>query len=417
MELIENQGLITFIQFFSENFEFVVALLFALSVSFVALIITLKFSDPEFRDLSFGYFQSALICIIIFGQGYILYTSGFILLQKAKNPVGVMEYPGDIRTNVAWVTASKTIYYIKGDEFHSIAINGQDDKLLYRSDSLLREFHLSPDGKYVVLNSFEDIILLNRKTLKVVVVDSLESDSASLQNKGVLNGVRWSPGSDSFVYEKSTWSSFTARHKVYIYSLEESAARELKTIPKKIFSLYWDVAGENLYFLDIKAKDVSVYSYPFELKVLRIPVGSLELIPVADIVVSKNDVPLDSLRARGINLYTEGYEYSFARDEIKTQLEKDSNKSLFIDNNDFLNYQAGAFKFTRLFKIPRQPDLSDPSKYQYKGGAFAVLSIRWITGTDFVLITDKNEGVLILTPDAHIIGKLMVNIPDVIGWF
>lgn len=263
-----------------------------------------------------------------------------------------------------------------------------------------------------MLVSFEKIILIDRESSEARIVDSLPPDTG----QGALNGVRFSPSSDKFVYEKSMWSSFSSSRKVFVYIINTLEKKEIYSVPQRVFSLFWDKSGENLYSLDVKVKDLSVYAYPFEIKIFQIPLDDLSLRVIGNVIVEKKDTPLDHLSARGIELFMDADMFSFKRDEAKTQLEKNSQVKLFIDNHDFLNFQSGPLEFVRLLKIPRQPDLLQPQKYQYKGGALTFESVRWVGESNYVLIVDKNEGGLLLEPAVGICGRLMADKADVFGW-
>ncbi len=71
----------------------------------------------------------------------------------------------------------------------------------------------------------------------------------------------------------------------------------------------------------------------------------------------------------------------------------------------------------RLFRIPREINKEDMTRYHYKGGDLVIDHIRWIPGGRYVIMEHKYWGVLILEPSTGRIGSLIQAHGRAFGWY
>src|SRR6185295_12821008 len=110
----------------------------------------------------------------------------------------------------------------------------------------------------------------------------------------------------------------------------------------------------------------------------------------------KFDLDASYFTSLGADIFYEGFNLSYDRQEDDSSWISPEGSSLGIDDEDFLYLIKGSLWRKRLFKIPRQPLTGDIPRYQFKGGDFAIRHVRWLPGDRYVLMEHRIYGILIL---------------------
>ncbi len=412
--------------FLSNHFELILYLFLACAIIVIVLLLVLKLSDFKARDAFFTTLQNIIyitamssLLLLVSLAGYVYWTNYYSLAE-------IFEFPKDVSPNTHWINDSSSVYFIDGNELKSIQINGQNAQSVFAAKDPIREYVFSPDGKNLLINTYQSLYLLPLKTRQSILIDSvtaLADNSLATQKsdekvKGAISGAHWSPDSKKFCYEISRWSQYLSKDQIYIYDLEEKNKRAIDSPVRKSSALYWDKKGENLYNLYQEAVDTSLHDYSYEIKVSRISLTTLQSELVAQIASNQSTVPVDHLLLRDIKLFLEGDRLRFnSQSQSRERFVSDAGKLLGIDKDDHLYFVNDRWFRKRLFKIPRHAVASEIPRYQYKGGDLTVQDIRWLPGSRFAMLDHHYLGVLILEPATNKIGQLVEINGHTIGWY
>lgn len=423
------------IQFLSNNFEILFYTSLALLIMSFSVMMAINTKFIKWKKVIHWTFREFLAGVVILGQVGLIGIVGYLYWLNYQRSAVPLEFLQDVLSNTHWVKTDLRIYFIDGHKLNSIKVNGQGPQMVFEAKEPIREYHFSPDGRYVLVATYNELYLVDRKTSKNKFIDSAGPFNSQEDFKGVVSAVRWAPDSQKFCYEIARWSTYTSQDNLYIYDVQKQKKDAIESPTRRISSLYWDIHAQNLYYLRHEAKDTSVYPYPYEVKVFRIGLDVLQPQLVAGIPFERSSVPMENLDLRGIKLFLEGDQLSFHRleqqedwieaqsaktrkpSDIQRQLVSDSGSYLGIDNDDYLYFVNRKWFRKRLFKIPRQPTLSDISRYQYKGGDLVVQQMRWLPKSRYVIMQHRSLGVLILEPSTRKIGLLVEAHGDTLGWY
>ena len=314
---------------------------------------------------------------------------------------------------------------------NSIRITGEDAEIIFEAPSVIREYQFSRDGNYLLIVTTQELYLLNLKTKKATLIDKLEETEPDLNVpdqdrhiKGVITEVRWSPDSQKFCYEISRWSQYSSVDQVYVYDLASQVTRTILNPTRRVSSLYWDRDSKHLYYLRYKNFDKSESPYPYEIQVYQIvlvsdlssEVSKPQLI--GRIPSYEKTIPLPHLKLRNIDLDLESDRLAFGKSGVqKPSWISDKGYSVGIDKEDYLYFQRGRWFHKRLFKIPRDKDFKNLSKYQYQGGELRISEMYWLPNGRYVIMVDKYLGVLVLDPFEGKVGKLIGAGVNTLGWY
>jgi len=305
----------------------------------------------------------------------------------------------------------------------SVGVNDRGSREVFVGKDAIKEYHFSPDGGYLLILTQKELFLLDRKNGGTQLIDTLEipeiqpPQAQEVALKGSISGIQWAPDSRKFVYQIARWSRFSAQESAFLYDVKANRKKMIQSPARAVSSLYWDRLSENLYYFYHEAQDTSAGASPFEIKVFRVPIATLTPELIARIPFEKASVPVENLVLRDIDLFLEGGRFSFGRPDQKNDLVSEKGTSLGIDENDYLYYVNFKWFRKRLFKIPRDPKLTDLSRYQYRGGDLILDDIRWIPGGRYVIMEHKYWGILILEPSTGKIGLLIRANGHAFGWY
>ena len=404
-------------QYLSNYFEIFFWVVLGLTVVFGLILLLVRLQGVNLRTLSKTALQNVLFLTVTLGQLSLLFGLWYVFWFNYHHPAPVIRFPQDIFADTSWVKNGLKVYFIDENRLRSIEINGRNKQDVLVADTPLREYHFSPDGKYLLAATAREIYLVSLERDEKQLIDSWAGSDDPGEWKGVISGVRWSPDSRHFCYEIARWSSYSSQNHLYIYDIPGKQKRVLQTPTRRISSLYWDRDSTNLYYVEGEAKDTSVHVYAFDVNVFRIPLASLKPEVVAKIPYDRSGIPIENLLVREIDLFLEGDRLSFVSGTTRDILVSDEGKSLGVDDDDHLFYVPREWFRTRLFRIQREVRPADIARHAYKGGDLTITQIRWIPGGRYAIIHHRYLGLLVIEPTTRKIGLLIGAKSDAFGWY
>ncbi len=416
--MIDSAYIVKLIQQLSHYFETLLWAFVSLIVGSALLFLLLKVQEVSFKKILSPAFKNILGVLVAIGQIFLLVVVCLFFWVNYRYPQPALEIPQDFLADTSWVRDDLRLYFIDGNQLRSIQINGKEKQDVLVASDPIKEYHFSPDGKYLLVVTTRAIYLLDRKThAQLEHIDSLEMIGPTAQWSGSVSGIRWSPDSRRFCYEIARWSMYAVHNSIYVYDIPTNKKRPIEALRRRLSSLYWDRSGENLYYLQTAVKDTSVHTYPFEVNVFRIPLLSLQPEFVTKIPRDQSQIPISNLRLRGIDLDFKTDEFVFRQGRTIDVFVSDEGQHLGIDKDDYLYYVPNRWFRNRLLKISREPRISDMPRHSYRGGELTIAQIRWIPGGRYVIMLHRYLGVLILEPATRKLGLLVAAQGNTFGWY
>ena len=405
------------VQHLSDYFEIFFWIVLGLTIVFGLLFILLRMREGRLKVLFKTAVQNIFFSAVVVGQLLLLLAVWYLFWLNYYRPAPVIQFPENVLADTSWVKDDLKIYFIDGNRLQSVEVNGRNKQDILIAADPLKEYHFSPDGKYLLGVTSREIYLIERSTGEKQLIDSLGHPDDVGEWRGVISGVRWSPDNRHFCYEVARWSSYSSQNHLYIYDILEKQKRALQSPTRRISSLYWDRDGVNLYYVEREAKDTSVHAYAFGVNVFRIPLISLQPEFVVKIPVEQAGMPIKNLTVRGINLFFGGDMLSFSQGPGRDILVSDNGKTLGVDEEDHLYYVSKKWFRTRLLRILREASPGDIARHAYKGGDLTITQIRWIPGGRYAIIHHRYLGLLIVEPATRKIGLLIAAKWNAFGWY
>jgi hypothetical protein len=406
------------IQNLSNHFEMFFSVMIIVGLFFLVLFVSLRIKYISLKNVFRTVFDNLLFLAAVTGQAMLVLMVLVLFWANYTQPPPSFRFPEDVIATTRWVQDDLRIYFV-GDknQLRSIRLDGREGEDVFTAPSAVTGYYFAPDGHALLVTTKEDLYYVDIASKQSRLIDSVRGLESSQELKGALGGIRWSPDSRKFCYELGRWSQYSSQDNLYIYDLIGDIKRPIKTPTRRISALYWGRDGRNLYYLRHKAEDPSVHAYSFAVQVFRIPLDSLEPELIEEILQEKSDVPIQNLTLRGIDLFLEGDALSFGPVGEKKQLVSEKGPSLGIDEKDVLYYIPNKWFRKRLFKIPREPAISEVSRHPYKGGDLIFDEIRWVPGGRYVIMQHRYLGVMILEPATRKIGFLIEVRGGDFGWY
>ncbi len=415
--MMGEQNFSGLIQYLSNYFEIFLGVSLAFIVFGIVIQIFLKLREVDLQNLIQRTLRGVMFFIVVMGQALLLAIAGYLFWTNYKQPAPAIEFPGDILADTSWVRDDLAIYFIDGNSLMAVRVNGRNKHEVLTLADPVKEYHFSPDGKFLLVASVKEIYLVDPDSLQKQLIDSWAGGEVSQEWSGSIGGIRWAPDSRHFCYEVARWSSFASQNHLYVYDVTKKERHAVESPARRISSLYWDNAGENLYYLQRAVKDTSAHTYAFDVNVFRIPLNSLQPEFVTRIPYEQSGIPQENLKVRGIDLFMDTDALSFVQGIKRDDLVSEKGQELGIDKDDHLFFVPQKWFRHRLFRIPREPQLEDIPRHAYRGGELIITQIRWIPGGRYAIMLHRYLGILVVEPATSRIGLLIAARGNTFGWY
>ncbi|MCK5214177.1 MAG: PD40 domain-containing protein [Candidatus Omnitrophica bacterium] len=412
----KNSGEI--IQLLDTHFEQIIIFHIIWILTIVILIIAVRVRGLKLKDLPV-VINRLFYYVVVLGEGVLLAVTVVVFFFNSREMVALDEvYKMNLELTTDWVKEEMTVYFIDGNQVFSIDTNGENRQVIFTGEAPIRSYHFSPDGKYIVIVSFEDIYLYNRGTKQSQLIASLSIEGKRESVKGVINNIAWSPDSLRFCYRISRWSKVSSRDNWYIYDLESNAGKGINTTTFNISKLVWNEQGDALYFSTFNALDTTKFANPFEVVLYEIFLAKLKPRIMMKFFSGEPRFPKEHLASRGIELFKPTRPLSFGRIKQKVSSWRSVQGAVIgIDQEDVLYYIPNRWWRKRLFRVPRVPIKYDTPRHQYKGGKFVIDDLRWLPSGKYLILEHDYYGICILDPGRGRIGVLDTARGGTFGWF
>ncbi len=404
-------------QFLSNHFELISYIYFGFLFIIALAFVMVKIKEVGYLKQVTLLTNRTLLVGVVLGQMLLiglLYWSNYKLERKTIVVEEDIEYG-----STKWVRSKTVVYYVQGKHLRSIYLNGKNRKDIFTAPQVIKEINFSPDGRYLLILSMNDLHLLDIETKHVKRINSVDIDQNqedSNKRRGVISGLRWSPDSLKFCYELARWSEYSQQDDLFLYDLPTQKSRKIKSPTRRISSLYWDEKGSSLYFLrhEMKTSDLKLSAY--EVYVFQISLDTLEFKKVLQLPTETADLPLVSLDLRGIKLFRDSDHFAFKRIVEKNVYLTKKGPFVGIDEKDHVYYVGNKWFRKRIFKIARKPSKNAAKQYQYKGGDLTIRQIRWTPDEKYLVMDHVDLGILVLEPIMGRVGRLVDIGGDIFGW-
>ena len=416
----------TVLIFFSNHFEIIFLLWVTSLVFFLVILLAVKMQEKSLRKVLSREINQFLFGLVVAGQIILLGMTGYVYWLNYAAAPPEFRIPEDVLPTTQWVRQDLDIYFIDGQRLYAVDLQGRHKRLLIEAEEPLLEYAFSPDGRYVSALTRHNLYVWDSKNAAARWVDGV-SPPKGTEAKAVMGRPRWAPNSRYLVYQVAKWSAYSSQETWKLYDVVTGKKVPLNTPTRKLSSLYWDKSAKNLYYIDQRLTD-DQYAYDYEVRVFRIDVDQVfasakkgkryapEL--VASIPYDRKDLPVDNLRLRGIELFLEGDRLVFDKASQHAALVSDKETRLGIDKDDYLYFIPNTWFRKRLFKVAREPVLTDnPYQHQYKGGPRIIQGIRWLPGGRYVFMEHRYFGPMILDPLTGKVGMLVPAGGEIFGWY
>ncbi len=415
--MIDDPQFLQIVNYLSGYFEVFLWTVGSLTVGFVLVILLVRLREIDPRAVLKKTIRNVLFFGVVLGQGVLLLVVGYLFWFNYYHPAPGIQFPEAVLADTSWVKEDLEIYFINDNRLQSVEINGRNKQDVLVAADPIKEYHFSPDGKYLLVTTSREIYLIDRDSGEEKLVDSWEQPDDAGAWKGVISGIRWAPDSRHLCYEVARWSDYSSQNQLYVYDIRTNQKRAFQSPARRISSLYWDRASANLYYVERESKDTSVHAYAFDVNVFRIPLATLIPEFLVKIPSEQAGIPSKSLAARGIDLFLEADVFSFTPSTLREILVSDKGQSLGVDADDHLYYVPRKWFRTRLLHILREVPAGDIERHSYQGGNLIITQIRWIPGGRYAIILHRYLGLLVIEPATKKIGLLIAARGAAFGWY
>lgn len=405
--------IISFLSQYFEEFIYINAGLFSVCLGvYILLLIKRRPLEVQLRSYTETAIGSVMVFLLIFGSALT------IAVYWANHKVPIIEFDlyDEITRNTNWVKEDLTLYLVNQNALISVNLDGKNQIDVFQDEEDIRNFQFSPNGKYILISTYKKLYVYDRDNKNHWLVDSINFSSDVDGLKGTISGISWSPTGEFFTYEVSRWSNYSSQDNVYIYNINTREKRTVQSPARKISSLYWDIKGENLYYLKHDSDELADREIVYKIKLYRINLVDLKTEFVTDILMDRAQFPAHHLEILGIKLYKPDKSLSYGRIGEYTELISRNGDIIGIDKYDFLYYKHGWFR-KRLFKVKREVDDSKTPTFLNTYGEHVLQQIRWTPSGQYVIMDHPYWGILILDPSTQKIGQIFPFEVSAYGWY
>ncbi|MFA5087820.1 MAG: hypothetical protein WC552_02160 [Candidatus Omnitrophota bacterium] len=363
------------------------------------------------------FLRRLLFYTVVAGELIVVISGGYVYWlnyqQKSESSLTDRVLP-----NTGWIKDPSTVYFVSDNELLSVQTNGANLKKIFVSEDAIRQYHFSPNGRYILIVTEKSLALAEVAVSKTEVLERIDVSSQGNDLNAVIENVGWSPDSQRFCYEISKWSRHSSQANYYVFDLATRKRSVIKSPARRFFLLLWDEGGENIYGINQEALDTQFYAYPSRLRIFRIPLSNLTPELAIEIPTKTTAIPYARLELSGIKLFSDGKKISFdVADKNRLMWVSDKGSKVGIDQADHFYYVRNQWWRKRLFYVPREPVEGDLAHYWPQGGKLPIRGLKWLPGSRYVIIAHNSLGVLVLEPATGKIGQLIKRPCSAFGWY
>ena len=406
------------IEFLNNHFEAICA-----GLIFWLIVLVTIITVAALRNLPRRVWTRGLRTVVDWGllggsslmMGLIIYN---FLINETPKPALDFEYR--VLPTTEWVREDLDIYFIHERELVRVHADGTDRRVIFQSPDLVRSYHFSPDGRWILITTEQNLFLLDRQTAESRRIDTcaLPTTGPQAKKKGVIDGVSWSPQSRRFCYHVARWTDFSSVDQWWVYDLAGQTRQPIHSPSLTFPELMWGTTGETLYAIWHEARDPERFANPYQVKVYEIPLATLRPRLTHEFPSDEPHLSAEHLALRDIQVYTGAEGLSFGRDGASHySWRSQQGARLGIDESDRLYVIKNRWWKRRLYRIPRVPVESDIDRYQHDGGRLAVQYLHWLPSGRYVIMEHHFLGALIMEPASGKIGLLVNEKGNTFGWY
>jgi len=345
-----------------------------------------------------------------------------------------------IEASTRWMPQKQEIFFIHDDQLIAIAADGSNRHVVYQADDLIRQYHFSYKGQYMLMMTERELILFDRRqgsarTIDVVRIrkrqmkkqtgvgdpdkpvarDSAEEHRAL---KGHIDGIQWAPDDSKFCYRLSQWSDFASIQQWKVYDLGADRKYSVPQTGLRLTALFWGVRGEHLYAgRYTPVSDLDSEEAGFRCRVYRLSFPELRPREVWSGYSESKILPVNDLVRAGIPILIPKRQYAFGQPgQKRTMAYSRQGEEIGVDDTDTLYYSALWWR-KRLYRVPRVEVVDDFPRYQYRGGRLTINDLRFLPSGRYVIMEHYFWGILILDPVTGRIGILDNQRGNTFGWY
>lgn len=408
-----SQKIISFLSQYFEEFIYINAGLFSVCLGlYILLLIKRRPLETQIRSYTEAAIGAAMVFLVIFGSALSL----AIYWANHKVPFIEFDLYDEITRNTDWVKEDLTLYLVNENALISVRLDGKNQTTVFEDEEGIRDFQFSPNGKYILIATYKKIFVYDRESKSHWLVDAINLSTEEEGLKGTIRGISWSPTGEHFSYQVSRWSNYGSQDNVYVYSIKNREKSSVQSPARQISSIFWDIQGENLYFLKHDSGELADREIFYKIKLYRIALTDLKTEFITDIVMDQAKFPTDHLEMLGIKLYRPDKSLSYGRLGENTELVSRNRDIIGIDRYDFLYYKHGWFR-KRLFKVKREVDDTKTPTFLNTYGEHVFQQMRWTPSGQYVIMDHPYWGILILDPNARKIGQIYPFEVSAYGWY
>ncbi len=347
-------------------------------------------------------FNRSLFLLVICGELLLIFLYGFIHWEDTRKGICAAILP-----DTFWVNSKFPIYFITGKDLVTINLDGTGFKYLLEPPDPVREYHFSPDGKFILAVTDQELYKIDKMNQRWELVDSLSPLARERKTQGYISQIKWAPDSQKFCYALYQWSPVSSQDTFYVFDMLIGQKSAVKNPFHKISEIYWDTDSKNLYYYthELKSlKDPKAY----EIRIFQIPLQTLTSHLISTFPASSYLIESFPLGSHGISLYLPKRDLTFKRLKQKRSMAiSEKGWKAIFESNYSLYYEKKKGSRIKLYRFTKDK----------KRREVPVQDIVWIPGGQIFILIHETSGALVVKPSAAKMGKL-IDIPmDAMGLY
>ncbi len=302
-----------------------------------------------------------------------------------------------------WVQKSIPVYLVNYRELIRINLNGLGTQKVLSTSEPIRDGIFSPDGKNLLVAAGQELILVDLKSLKSSVIDSLELPKDSQDLKGAFATISWDREGKKILYKITRWSKVASMEQWAIYDLQKKEKKSLEALQSGIYEILWDWEGKNLYYVRFQKRKEGQRI----VKIYRIALSDLKPQLAATLKDEALSLSAVDLKKEAFQLYKPVQGLSFKKkNSLSLSALSEKGNRAGLDTSNYLYYQDKKGKRKRVLELPRA------SKWEF----MALDYLDWVPASDLLLLAHRTQGILLYDLSSRKVGRLIDMHVDAVGW-